>query len=533
MFSKKYNEFLKLIVYQIYPRSFKDTNGDGIGDLRGIIEKLDYLKELGINAIWICPCFKSPQVDNGYDISDYMDIEPEIGSMDDIKCLINEAHKKDIKIIMDLVANHTSAEHKWFKESKKSKDNPYSDYYYWYDEPQTNWQSMWGGSAWEYCEDRKQYYLHHYDVTMPDLNWDNPKVREEINRVVDYWAGIGVDGFRCDVIHEISKDLKNNIMSMGPYIHEYIKGIFGRPETDHLFTVGECWVWSEKSFCNLTKEERKELSTMFQFEHIGFGRDGRYTPKLQSLTELRDTLVHWQNISYKNDLLYTLFTDNHDQPYFISRAGDVEKRRYELATCIATMFYTLRGTPFIYQGQEFGTLSPVYDSIDDFRDISAINYYNRNKEVSGKIQVLKELNFGSRDNARHPIAWDDSKYCGFSENEPWIPLNTHYENINSKKDRESEKSIFEFYKSLLKVRKEHNEILYGDLKVLSKDTDKFFMFEREYYGEKIIICCNFEEENKLQIPYSNFKLLLSNFKCRKDNSLDYKPYEIAIYKIYD
>lgn len=531
MFSEKYNEFLKMIVYQIYPRSFKDTNGDGIGDLSGIIEKLDYLKELGINAIWICPCFKSPQVDNGYDISDYMDIEPEIGSMDDIKRLINEAHKRDIKIIMDLVANHTSSEHKWFKESKKSKDNPYSDYYYWYDEPQTNWQSIWGGSAWEYCEERKQYYLHHYAVSMPDLNWDNPKVREEINHVVDFWAGLGVDGFRCDVIHEISKDFKNNLMGMGPHIHEYINGLFGRPETDHLFTVGECWVWREESFCMLAKEERKELSTMFQFEHIDFGRDGRYIPKPESLSQLRDILVHWQKISYNKDLLYTLFTDNHDQPYFISRAGDVENRHYELATCVATMFYTLRGIPFIYQGQEFGTLSPEYDSIDDFRDIAAINYYKRNVDTSGEEQVINELNFGSRDNARHPIAWDDSQYCGFSEKEPWIPLNTHYMNINLKKDRESKQSVFEFYKTLLNLRKEKNEIIYGELKVLSNETDKYFLFEREFVNKKIVICCNFEEANKIEIPYSNLELLLTNSISRTDNSVDYAPYEIAIYEV--
>lgn len=531
MFGKKYNEFLKVIVYQIYPRSFKDTNGDGIGDLDGVIEKLDYLKELGVNAIWLCPCFKSPQVDNGYDISDYMDIEPEIGSMESVKRLIAEAHNRDIRILMDLVANHTSAEHKWFKESKKSKDNPYSDYYYWYDEPQTDWQSMWGGSAWEYCEERKQYYLHHYDVSMPDLNWDNPKVREEINRVVDFWASLGVDGFRCDVIHEISKDLKNNIMSMGPHIHEYINGLFGRPETDHLFTVGECWVWNEQSFCNLTKEERKELSTMFQFQHITFGRDGKHTPKPQKLAELRDVLVHWQHVSYENDLLYTLFTDNHDQPYFISRAGDAINKRYELATCIATMFYTLRGIPFIYQGQEFGTVASNFDSIDDFRDIEALNYYKENVAERGKEKVLEEINFGSRDNARHPVAWDDTEYCGFSESQPWIPLNTHYKGINLQKDKAAEKSVFNYYKSLLKTRKESKAIIYGDLKVLSKETDSYFLFEREFEGEKLIICCNFEDDNTIELPYNNLELVLSNSISRKDNDASYKPYEAAIYKI--
>lgn len=531
MFGKKYNDFLNLIVYQVYPRSFKDTNSDGIGDLCGIIEKLDYIKELGANAIWICPCYKSPQVDNGYDISDYMDIEPELGTMDDIKYLINEAHKRDIKIIMDLVANHSSAEHKWFKESKKSKDNPYSDYYYWYDEPQATYSSIWGGSAWEFSEERQQYYLHRYHTSMPDLNWTNPKVRQEINDIVDFWSGLGVDGFRCDVITEISKDFSKNQMAMGPHIHEYINGLFGRPEAEHLFTVGECWVWSEDEFCKLTKEDRKELSTMFQFQHISFGRNERHTPKPQSLTELRDILVHWQNVSYKNDLLYTLFTDNHDQPYFISRAGDVENKRYELATCVATMFYTLRGIPFIYQGQEFGSLSSHFDSIDDFRDVEAINYYKYNVGELGENKVLEELNFGSRDNARHPVAWDDSEFGGFSEKTPWIPLNTHYREINLKNDRVSNKSIFEFYKALLKLRKEHNEIIYGDLSVLSNDADKYFVFEREYEGEKLIICCNFEDENKIELPYSNVELLLSNSAVRTDCSVDYKPYEIAVYKL--
>lgn len=531
MFSKKYNEFLNMIVYQVYPRSFKDTNDDGIGDLGGIIEKLDYLKELGINAIWICPCYKSPQADNGYDISDYRDIEPEIGSMDDMKELIKEAHSRDIKIIMDLVANHTSSEHKWFKESKKSKDNPYSDYYYWYDEPQTDWKSMWGGDAWEYCEERGQYYLHHYDVTMPDLNWTNPKVRKEIKEVVDFWSGLGVDGFRCDVITEISKDFKKNLTAMGPHIHEYINELFGRPEAEHLFTVGECWVWNKDSFCNLTKEERKELSTMFQFEHMSFGRDGRYTPKSQSLADLRDVLIKWQNVSYENDVLYTLFTDNHDQPYFISRAGDIKNKRYEVATCIAAMFYTLRGIPFVFQGQEFGTASPCYDSINDFKDISALNYYRNNIGEFGEKGVLERLNFGSRDNARHPIAWDDSEYNGFSNAAPWIPLNSNHKEINLKKDRESENSVFEFYKSLFKLRKESNEITYGDLKVLSKPEDGYWLFEREYNGGKIVICCNFEKENKITFPYENAKLLLSNSKNRKDSSACYSPYETAIYRV--
>ena len=531
MLSEKYKGFLSWVVYQIYPRSFKDTNGDGIGDLCGIIEKLDYLCELGVNAIWICPCYKSPNVDNGYDIADYFDIMDDFGTMDDMKNLIKEAHSRGIKVIMDLVPNHTSAEHKWFKESKKSKDNPYSDYYYWFDEPQNDWKTISGGNPWEYCEERGQYYFHHYDKTMPDLNWTNPKVREGVNEVVDFWSGLGVDGFRCDVIHEISKDFKKGIMSMGPYIHEYINGIFGRPESKHLFTVGECWVWNANSFLNLTKEERNELSTMFQFEHIGFGRENKYIKKPQSLTALRDVLLQWQAFTGENDLLYTLFTDNHDQAPFISRAGDVSKYRYEIATCVAAMLYTLRGIPFIYQGQEFGTLSPHSETLDDFRDYESFNYYELHKAELGEEEVLKRLNFGSRDNARHPIAWDSSKYCGFSEVEPWISPNTHYKTVNLEADRNSDKSVFNFYKSLLKIRKENNAIILGSVKALNGKDEKYSIVEREYEDEKIVICCNFEEESKIEIPYSNLELLLSNSLSRKDNSSDYKPYEIAIYKV--
>ena len=531
MLSEKYKGFLNWVIYQIYPRSFKDTNGDGIGDLCGIIEKLDYLCELGINAIWICPCYKSPNVDNGYDISDYFDIMDDFGTMDDMKNLINEAHTRGIKVIMDLVPNHTSAEHKWFKESKKSKDNPYSDYYYWFDEPQNDWKNIFDGNSWEYCEERGQYYFHHYDKTMPDLNWTNTKVREEINNIVDFWSNLGVDGFRCDVIHEISKDFKNGIMSMGPHIHEYINGIFGRPETKHLFTVGECWVWNEKSFLNLTKEERNELSTMFQFAHICFGREGKYIPKAQSLTALRDILYKWQSFACENDLLYTLFTDNHDQAPFISRAGDVSKYRYEIATCVAAMLYTLRGMPFIYQGQEFGTISPNYSSIDDFRDYESLNFYKLNKDEIGEEEAIKRINFGGRDNARRPVAWDGSEFCGFSETMPWIPLNSHYKNINLANDRNSDKSVFEFYKALLRMRKDSNAIIQGSFKALSTNEDTFSLVEREFEGEKILICCNFEEENNIKIPYSNLELILSNSKSRIDANSNYKPYEVAIYKV--
>lgn len=287
-----------------------------------------------------------------YDISDYRDIMTEFGTIDDIKFLIASAHKIGIKIIMDLVPNHTSSEHKWFIESKKSKDNPYSDYYYWFDTPPNNWQSEFRGSAYEYCEERKQYYLHSYTIGQPDLNWDNPKVIKEIQDIIDFWVDLGVDGFRCDVIDQISKDFEHGENSFGPNLHKYINMLFGREKTKHLFTIGKCWATTLHEVCKHCSPDHDELTTLFQFDHIECGRSEKFEPKEDTLKSVRDILIKWQNIADENRLLYNLFTDNHDQPWFISRIGNTDKYRYESATCIATMFYTLRGIPFIYQGQE-------------------------------------------------------------------------------------------------------------------------------------------------------------------------------------
>ncbi|MBQ2388339.1 MAG: glucohydrolase, partial [Clostridia bacterium] len=339
---KKFENFLDLVIYQIYPRSFKDTNGDGIGDIKGVIEKLDYLVDLGVNAIWLCPCYKSPNHDNGYDIADYRDIMDEFGTMDDMKTLISEMHKRGMKLIMDLVPNHTSNEHKWFIESRKSKDNPYSDYYYWFDKPVNDWQSMFGGSAWEYDESRKQYYLHSYTVEQPDLNWDNPKVIKEMQDVVDFWVDMGVDGFRCDVIDQISKDFEKGNNFFGPNLHKYIYALFDREKTSHLFTVGECWAGDIEEIKRHSLPERGELTTLFQFNHLDCGRANKFNRKDDSLKTVRDILVNWQLLNQKNGLVHSLFTDNHDNSLFISRAGNDKELRYESATCIATMFYLLK-----------------------------------------------------------------------------------------------------------------------------------------------------------------------------------------------
>jgi len=524
MLTEKYRDFSGLVVYQIYPRSFMDSNGDGIGDLQGVRSKLGYLRELGVNAIWLCPCYKSPNVDNGYDIADYRDIMDEFGTMEDMKQLIAAAHDHGIKVIMDLVPNHTSSQHKWFQESKKGRDNPYSDYYYWFDQPLNDWEACFGGSCWEYCPERGQYYLHSYAVEQPDLNWDNPKVREEMLAVIDFWVDLGVDGFRIDVIDQISKRF-NEGNCFGPHLHAYIHEMFGREKTKHLFTVGECWASSLEEVYNHCAAEREELTTLFQFEHLEAGRSGKYTRNPQSLRVVRDILIKWQRIADDNDLLYSLFTDNHDSTQFLARMGSRELR-YESATCIAAMFYTLRGIPFIYQGQEIGTWLPNYDSPEDFDDIEGVNKFHEELPILGREQALERMNFGSRDGTRRPMCWSGEEGCGFTTGKPWISFHSDYRDVNLERDRASEKSVFRFYQALLKLRKETPAILYGSLEVLSRPEDPFFAFRREYEGASYRVICNFEEAASIDIP-ENAELLLHNYADRADT---FRPYEIMVLK---
>ena len=525
MLTEKYKEMSRLVVYQIYPRSFMDSNGDGIGDLRGITSKLDYLKDLGINAIWMCPCYKSPNVDNGYDVADYRDIMDEFGTMEDMLELIAAAHDRGIKVIMDLVPNHTSDQHQWFLRSKQGKDDPYSDFYYWFDEPQNDWEACFGGSSWEYCEERGQYYLHSYAVEQPDLNWDNPRVREEMCAVVDFWADLGVDGFRIDVIDQISKNMQG-YNCFGPHLHEYIHQMFGREEVKHLFTVGECWASTLEEVCNHCAAEREELTTLFQFEHLEAGRDTKYIRKKQSLSVVRDILVKWQRIADDNDLLYTLFTDNHDSSQFLSRMGNDRELRYESATCIATMFYTLRGIPFIYMGQEFGTPIPNYDSIEHFDDIECINRYNDEAPAIGVEKALERCNFGSRDGTRRPMCWDGSANGGFTTGKPWLTVHSRCEEVNLEADKAREKSVFRFYQALLKLRASSDAILYGTLKVLSREEDPFFIFEREKDGEKFTVIVNFEQESQIRLP-EDADTVLHNYADFADT---FHPYETAVLK---
>ena len=528
---QKYRDFLRLVIYQIYPRSFQDTNHDGIGDIRGVIERLDYIRSLGANAIWLCPCYKSPNDDNGYDISDYRNIMNEFGTLDDIKELITEMHKRDMKLIMDLVPNHTSTAHQWFQESRKSKNNPYSDYYYWFDEPQNDWECCFSGSAWEYDEMRGQYYLHSYAISQADLNWNNPQVVKEMQDVVDYWIDLGVDGFRCDVIDQISKDFENNVNMFGPRLHEFIHALFGREKTEKIFTIGECWCDSFEELYKHIGPERGELCTVFQFDHLNCGRDTKWLPRKADLREVRDILLEWGIKSEENGLLYTLFTDNHDGSPFISRATEKTPLRYEAATCIATMIYLLKGIPVIYQGQEFGTVAPEYDSIDAFNDIESVNHYKKFCESMSEQETMDRINFGSRDNNRRPICWDDSAYAGFSDVEPWIPMHSKAKEINLKKDIASEQSVFKYYQKLLQFRASSEAVLEGAITVLSKDEDKYFVYIRELENEKILVVCNFEEGTDICVWDEASELVMSNYATRELPDGCYEPYEAAVFRL--
>lgn len=520
------NIFLNWVVYQIYPRSFCDGNGDGIGDIRGIIGKIPYLKELGINAVWLSPCYKSPNCDNGYDISDYRDIMDEFGTLKDWKEMIFQMHACGIKLIMDFVANHTSSEHRWFQQARLSRDNPYHDYYIWRDEIPNDWQSVFFGSAWEYNALTDEYYLHSFAVGQPDLNWENPKVRKEMCNIIDYWADLGVDGFRCDVIDYISKDFEKGLMSNGPKIHEYIKQLFGREKVKHLFTVGECSMGEDKiaDFCG---NNRDELKCIFQFDHFSLGRtNDKFERAPRDMNGLRRTLVKWQYFTQKHDLLYTLVSDNHDQAHYISRGGDDKKYRYQTATMYAAMFYLLKGIPFIYQGIEFGTPDPQYDSIEDFTDVETINYYNMNQSIPSSV-LMDKINFGSRDNVRRPMCWDNSKNYGFSSaDKTWLKLHSRGKEVNLENDKKSGCSVFNFYKKMIALRNSSSTVKFGKFEDITRG-DGYFAYTRTLCSEQIFVVCNFDDMREItDLPAC--KYLFGNSKEREPNGT-YMPFETAVF----
>lgn len=531
--TEKYRKFLDLVVYQVYPKSFLDTNGDGVGDLKGIEQKLDYISSLGANAIWICPIYKSPQCDNGYDISDYREIDERYGTMEDFENLVISAKKKGIKIIMDLVANHTSSEHEWFKQARASKSNPYHEYYYWSDKPRNDWQSVFGGSAWEYNAPTNEYYLHSFAIGQPDVNWENPKVRKEFCDIVDFWLEKGVDGFRCDVLDFISKDFEKGKMYNGPHFHEYVKELFGREKVKDIFTVGECET-DEKTMQELCGEGRDELKCSFQFEHLDVGRKNKYEPAPHSFSDVANVLKKWQGYAEKYDLLYTLLTDNHDQSWFNSRVGNDKENRYESTTALALLVYGMKGIPFIYQGQEIGSANSYFDDIAMFDDVETLNFYRENKGKYSQKELLEKINYGGRDITRRPFAWSSEKNYGFTDGErPWLPFASRSDEINLERDISLKKSVFAFYRKLFGLRKENLALRYGSFKDVTNGRG-FIAYEREYAGEKYLIVCNFEKETRL-CGYGKGITLLSNFGLCEGEKTEidrtYSPYACALFKV--
>ena len=534
------------VVYQIYPRSFNDSNGDGIGDINGIREKLDYLKELGIDVIWLSPVYKSPNDDNGYDISDYCDIMDEFGTMEDMDNLLKEANEKGIKILMDLVVNHTSDEHKWFIEAKKSKDNEYRDYYIWRDpveghEP-NELGSCFSGSAWQYDETTGQYYLHLFSKKQPDLNWENEKVRNEVYKMMNFWVDKGIGGFRMDVIDLIGKVPDKMITGNGPKLHDYLQEMNKAAlEGNDLLTVGETWGATPEVAKLYSNPERHELSMVFQFEHIGLDQiEGKekWDLKPLELLELKKVLSKWQT-ELEGQGWNSLFWNNHDLPRIVSRWGNDKEYRVLSAKMLATLLHGMKGTPYIYQGEEIGMTNVVFDSIDEYNDIELLNMYKeRISEGYKEEDIMKSIYAKGRDNARTPMQWDDSLNGGFSKVKPWLKVNPNYVDINVKNNLEDENSIFNHYKKLIKIRKNEDVVVYGDFKLFYKDHNSIFSYIRELNDEKILVVANFYDKNEefvldKSIKYESCEILLSNYKDSSENieKINLRPYEAIIYKL--
>lgn len=538
--SKNNNEkwWKKAVVYQIYPKSFQDSNGDGFGDLQGIIKRLDYLETLGINAIWLSPVFKSPQADNGYDISDYRDIDPTFGSLDDMEELINEAKKHNIRIMMDLVLNHSSNEHRWFKEAKKSKDNPYHDYYIWRDGeegvPPSDMKAVFGGSAWEYVPEIGQYYFHQFLPEQPDLNWENPKVRRAIYDMILWWMDKGVGGFRLDVIDQIAKEPDKRITINGPRLQEYFKELSKETfQKGDLITVGEAWGADTERAKLYSNPDGSEFSMVFQFEHIGLDqKEGGEKWDLAPLPfkKLKKIMAHWQNELY-NCGWNSLFWDNHDLPRIVSRWGNDREYRVESAKMLAILLHGMQGTPYIYQGEELGMTNVQYD-IEDYKDCEIINMYHERLEKGySKDEIMKSIYAKGRDNARTPMQWDDSANAGFTTGTPWIKVNDNYDKINAKSQVDDSDSIFSCYKKLVQLRKDYPVFVDGKFTLLLEDDENIFAYSRKNEEKTMIVVCNFFDK-EIPMPLAKecegMEVLISNYKDTSDMSV-LRPYEARMY----
>ena len=541
------------VAYQIYPRSFMDSNNDGIGDLQGIISKLDYLKDLGIDVIWICPVYKSPNDDNGYDISDYQDIMSDFGTMEDFNELLSEIHKRNMKIIIDLVINHTSDEHPWFIESRSSKQNPKRDWYIWREgkdnkEP-NNWESIFKGSAWEYDENTKEYYLHLFSKKQPDLNWENEDMRNEIYKMINWWLDKGIDGFRVDAISHINKeeglvDMDNpdnlkyvpsfdkhmNVEGIHDYLRELKENTFSKYD---IMTVGEANGVKVEQATDWVGENDGKFNMLFQFEHIDLWNSSEF-----NLPNLKKVWNKWQ-VNLENDGWNALFIENHDITRVVSSWGDDTRFLKESAKALGLLYFMHKGTPFIYQGQEIGMTNVKFKDINEYDDIRSINEYNQliNQGMSPK-DALEHIWNTSRDNTRTPMQWDDSLNAGFSKSNPWIHVNPNYKYINVKEQLEDDDSILNFYKKMIKIKKSSECLIYGKYNLILEDDTNIFAYERILNDEKFLVICNLKSESsnykyeKLTLKYENLILSNYNVDAHKDlNNFELKPWEARLYKI--
>lgn len=490
------------VVYQIYPRSFQDSNGDGIGDIQGIIKRLDYLQELGIDAVWLSPVCKSPQDDNGYDISDYQDIDPMFGNLDDMEQLINEAKKRNIRIIMDLVLNHSSDEHRWFTEAKKSKDNPYHDYYVWRDGEEgvypNDMNSVFGGPAWEWVPELKQYYFHQFSVKQPDLNWENPKLRREIYDMILWWMDKGVGGFRLDVIDQIAKEPDFKITNNGPRLHEFIQELSRETfQKGDLITVGEAWGADIDRAKLYSKPDGSEFSMVFQFEHMMLDQEpGKEKWDFCPLpfVKLKKCLEKWQKELHGCGW-NSLFWDNHDLPRIVSRWGNDKEYRVESAKMLATILHGMEGTPYVYQGEELGMTNVRFESIEQYQDIEIRNMYRERLEKGyAEKDIMESIYAKGRDNARTPMQWDDTENAGFTTGTPWLGVNPNYTEINARSQLHDENSVFHYYKKLIQLRKENSIFVEGDFTLLLPEDENIFAYVREYEGRKLLVAANFTDK---------------------------------------
>ena len=544
----------KAVIYQIYPRSFQDSNGDGIGDLNGIICRLDYLENLGIDAIWLSPVCKSPQDDNGYDISDYQDIDPMFGSIEDMERLIQEAKKHHIRIIMDLVLNHSSDEHRWFTEAKKSKDNPYHDYYVWRDGEEgvypNDMGSAFGGPAWEWVPELKQYYFHQFSVKQPDLNWENPKVRREIYDMILWWMDKGVGGFRLDVIDQIAKEPDLKITNNGPRLHEFIQELSRETfQKGDLITVGEAWGADIDRAKLYSKPDGSEFSMVFQFEHMMLDQEpGKEKWDFCPLpfVKLKKCLEKWQKELHGCGW-NSLFWDNHDLPRIVSRWGNDREYRVEAAKMLATVLHGMEGTPYVYQGEELGMTNVRFDSIEQYQDIEIRNMYRERLEKGyAEKDIMESIYAKGRDNARTPMQWDDTENAGFTTGTPWLGVNPNYTEINARSQLQDENSVFHYYKKLIHLRKENSIFVDGDFTLLLPEDENIFAYVREYEGRKLLVAANFtdkevecpllkewgvpaDEDGAAKSRDNGVKLLIHNYNDLPSQQ-KLRPYEAMIWE---